>query len=146
LVVFDLVVFFSVDVSACAASCQYINLQEPVDYESFCGVSQARESVPTITSTALRAIHRSGTTPFILDVRHSFEADVTSMGADLLIPLPELPHRIAEIEQHKTALIVVHCRSGARSEKAVRLLRGAGFTNAVNLEGGIVEWIRTAEA
>jgi len=125
----------------CAASCQY---QEPIDYESFCGMSQ--EGIPTITSKELLALSRNDTTPLILDVRHSFEADISSMGADLLIPLPELPHRLAEIEQHKTDLMVVHCHSGARSEKAVRILRDAGFINAVSLKGGIAGWLHNVDS
>ena len=53
-----------------------------------------------------------------------------------LIPLGQLPGRLDEIAEHKDdALVVVHCRSGARSAKAVQLLQEAGFKNPRQPEG-----------
>ena len=56
-----------------------------------------------------------------------------------LIPLGQLPHRLGELDPD--AEIVVHCRSGARSGRAVEMMRARGFTNARNLTGGVLAWI-----
>ena len=55
-----------------------------------------------------------------------------------MIPLPELPERLAEIPADRE--IFVHCRSGGRSSRAVKLLREAGISGAVNITGGINAW------
>ncbi|MGH9411641.1 MAG: rhodanese-like domain-containing protein, partial [Vicinamibacterales bacterium] len=57
-------------------------------------------------------------------------------------PLGELPSRLAEIPSGPDAPdIVVHCKMGGRSAKAVRQLMERGFTRVENLKGGILEWI-----
>jgi adenylyltransferase/sulfurtransferase len=57
----------------------------------------------------------------------------------VLIPLSELPSRFSELEGHED--MIVHCKSGVRSGKAIRLLKDAGFGRARNLKGGILAWI-----
>jgi len=57
-----------------------------------------------------------------------------------LIPVGSLESRIGEIPVAKDAEIVIHCRSGARSQKAALILKNAGFTNVLNLAGGILDW------
>jgi adenylyltransferase/sulfurtransferase len=78
----------------------------------------------------------------VLDVRKPFEADIATMGADQLIPHDELEFRISELNVDRDKEIIVHCRSGVRSAKAVHVLHAAGFERAVNLAGGILEWSR----
>ena len=58
----------------------------------------------------------------------------------MLIPLGELPRRLGELDP--AAEIVVHCKSGGRSARAVALLREKGFDRASNLTGGILQWLR----
>jgi rhodanese-related sulfurtransferase len=82
----------------------------------------------------------AGRAPFILDVREPFEAAICSLPGAVLIPLGELPRRLGELDPG--AEIVVHCKSGGRSASAVALLREKGFTGAVNLSGGILNWIK----
>jgi molybdopterin/thiamine biosynthesis adenylyltransferase/rhodanese-related sulfurtransferase len=77
--------------------------------------------------------------PVILDVREASEAAICSLPGARLIPLGELPRRLGELDP--SAEIVVHCKSGGRSARAVALLRGKGFTRASNLTGGILSWI-----
>ena len=58
----------------------------------------------------------------------------------MLIPLAQLPQRLKELPARDEELIV-HCKMGGRSAKAVTLLQEQGFTKARNLEGGILAWI-----
>ncbi len=116
-----------------------------IDYQVFCGIPQAKEeekkmTVPTITVKEFKALRDAGKAPFLLDVRQPYEAEIANMGADQLIPVEELPARVGEVKAAKDAEFIVHCRSGARSAKAVQILQGAGFTGAKNLVGGILAW------
>lgn len=74
----------------------------------------------------------------LLDVREPHEFQICNLDGRL-IPLKSLPTRLSELDQ--SAHIVVHCRSGGRSAKAVELLRASGFDNAWNVQGGILAWI-----
>ena len=96
-------------------------------------------SDPGLTPFELKARIVGGKAPVILDVREPFEAAICSLPGAVLIPLGELPQRLGELD--RTADIVVHCKSGGRSARAVALLRDRGFAGAVNLTGGILRWI-----
>ena len=111
---------------------------ELIDYEQFCH-GRAKE-IPEMTVQKLRALRVSGQAPFLLDVRRPHENDIASLGADQLIPVEALSGRMEEVQASRDDLVVVHCRSGGRSSKAVQLLREAGFHNAVNLKGGLLAW------
>ena len=94
--------------------------------------------MPSITVQQLAARLEAGETPFIIDVRQpEEEAEGTIPGA-LLIPLAALPDRLAELPADRE--ILVHCKAGGRSSRAVKLLHEAGFPQAVNIEGGINAW------
>ena len=80
-----------------------------------------------------------GNDPFILDVREPQEYQICQIPGSVLIPLGDLPKRLVELEGHED--MVVHCKAGVRSAKAVKLLRDAGFVRAKNLRGGILAWI-----
>ena len=58
----------------------------------------------------------------------------------LLIPVGEVGARLAELQKHKDEEIVIHCRSGARSQTAALQLKEAGFKNVSNVAGGINAW------
>jgi rhodanese-related sulfurtransferase len=76
----------------------------------------------------------------LLDVRQPEEfASIRAPDAKL-IPLGELPSRLPEIAAYKDQPIVVICRSGRRSAKAVDLLREAGYGNVSNVAGGMNGW------
>jgi sulfur-carrier protein adenylyltransferase/sulfurtransferase len=122
-------------------------IHELIDYDEFCGVPQARaleaaerDGIPEITATELKARLDRRDIPAILDVREPHEWDIASLATygARLIPLDELPARLGEVED--TGDIVVHCRSGVRSAKALRQLRAAGFERVWNLKGGILAW------
>src|SRR5439155_20765416 len=75
---------------------------------------------------------------FILDVRNPEEYQICHIPGSTLLPLPELPQRFAELDKDRE--MVVHCKSGMRSAKAIQFLRQQGFTKLKNLKGGILAW------
>jgi sulfur-carrier protein adenylyltransferase/sulfurtransferase len=115
---------------------------ELIDYQEFCGIPQANaqaaeDEVPEISVQKLKERLDNGEGLSVLDVREPHEYEVANIGARL-IPLNELPERLAELD--KDAPLAVHCKTGARSARAVRLLQDAGFQSAFNVEGGITAW------
>jgi len=74
----------------------------------------------------------------LLDVRMEPEYEEFHVPGATLLPLPDLPDRLDEIDRAKP--VVVYCRSGGRSAAAARLLAGAGFPRVVNMLGGIMAW------
>jgi adenylyltransferase/sulfurtransferase len=74
---------------------------------------------------------------FILDVRDPHEYQIGNLGGHL-IPLNDLPKRVGELDPARE--IVVHCKLGGRSAKAVDFLKQAGFNQVHNLDGGINAW------
>lgn len=95
--------------------------------------------VPEITVHELKSRLDGDDPPFVLDVREPSEYEAANLGG-ALVPLGQLPDRVDEIREHQNEDVVVHCRSGARSAKAVAFLREQGFDGAVNLKGGIHAW------
>ncbi len=75
----------------------------------------------------------------LIDVREDYEYDEDNLGG-ILMPLGELPDRLDEIEDLKDQEVLIHCRSGARSEKAKQYLIANGFTNVRNVIGGILAY------
>lgn len=119
-----------------------------IDYQQFCGVptqsSAAPASLDTITPLELKALHEQGRPPFLLDVRNPEEIAICRIEGSTVIPLPELPNRLGELD--RSAPMVVHCKSGARSAKAINLLKEAGFSGKLeNLTGGILAWIKDVD-
>jgi sulfur-carrier protein adenylyltransferase/sulfurtransferase len=96
-----------------------------------------------MTPSELKARMDAGNAPIILDVREPHEVAICRISRSRLIPLGELMERIGELDSTKE--IVVYCKSGGRSARAVAILRQAGAANAVNLNGGILRWINEIE-
>ena len=94
--------------------------------------------IPEMTVSELKKMMDDGNTPFLLDVRRPEEYQIANLNGHL-IQLDYLPDRLDEIEAHKDEQIVVYCRSGARSGRAVQFLRAQGY-DAVNLKGGVLAW------
>jgi sulfur-carrier protein adenylyltransferase/sulfurtransferase len=113
-----------------------------IDYEEFCGLRGQEEPVmakgiPEISVEELKQRLDARDDLFILDVREPHEYQICNLKGHL-IPLNDLPRRVNELDSSKE--MVVHCRSGVRSAKAVEFLHQAGFTKAKNLAGGILAW------
>jgi len=78
---------------------------------------------------------------YLLDVRTREEYQAQHIpGADALIPLQELEARLKEIEAVKHKPILIYCRSANRSLQAAELLKKHGFTNLMDMKGGIRQW------
>jgi len=92
-----------------------------------------------ITTQELKERMDKGEKLNIIDVREPFEYEEFNIGATL-IPLGDLPSRVSEIESLKNDEIIVHCRSGARSNNAKMFLQDMGFDNVRNLLGGMLDW------
>ena len=118
---------------------------ELIDYQEFCGIPQQTNgheevsSAPEITVREFKEMLDRGEKPYVLDVRQPHEAEICSLGGTL-IPVNELENRLDEIDEHRDEDIVVYCRSGARSGRAVEMMRQYGFNRAVNLAGGVLAW------
>lgn len=94
----------------------------------------------TITVEELKARKNAGEILNILDVREPAEFAETNMNGKL-IPLGQIMNmQVDEIEDWKDQEIIVHCRSGMRSQQAIMMLSQMGFTNCKNLTGGIMAW------
>ena len=94
--------------------------------------------VPSITARDLKAKLDRGDTFKLIDVREPFEWDICRIPGATLIPLGQLPARLSELDSADE--IVLQCKSGMRSAKALRMLQEAGFGKLWNVEGGIAAW------
>jgi rhodanese-related sulfurtransferase len=99
--------------------------------------------VQTITVQELKGLMDAGIEFQLIDVREPIEYSVSNLGG-LPIPLAMIP---AEIEQIATdRKVIIHCRSGKRSEMAIRLLQAEGLeADMYNLTGGIIAWSQEIE-
>jgi adenylyltransferase/sulfurtransferase len=128
----------------CPVCSENPSITELVDYDQFCGIPQAKAAeeeeahVPTITATELKAKRDRHESFVLLDVREPFEWDICRIEGAKLIPLGQLPSRMSELDSADE--IVLQCKSGVRSARALRLLQEAGFGKLSNLEGGILAW------
>ena len=119
-------------------------VRELIDYEQFCNATQVSEPhtenvMPETTVEELKLSIDKQEKLFVLDVREPQEHQICRIPGSTLIPLGDLPSRLVELEGYDN--MVVHCKSGVRSAKAVQLLHKAGFKQARNLRGGILAWI-----
>jgi adenylyltransferase/sulfurtransferase len=124
-------------------ACGTHEITELIDYDEFCGMKpeagsrKPENTMPEITPLELAERLRAGDIDLI-DVREPHEWDIAHIPGARLIPLGNLPAAVPSLD--RTRDIVVQCRSGARSGRAVRLLQAAGFTRVRNLAGGILRW------
>jgi adenylyltransferase/sulfurtransferase len=127
----------------CPVCGEHPSIRELVDYEEFCGTpahaagAHGGNGAGVITVQDLHARLKRGDHLRLVDVREPHESEIASIGGQL-IPLRELPSRTNELDP--TEEIVVYCRTGDRSGRAVEFLRGVGFRHAMNLHGGINAW------
>jgi adenylyltransferase/sulfurtransferase len=119
-----------------------------IDYQQFCGIAPepkaekvngtpVQNGIPQITPVELKKRLDNKDDIFVLDVREPHEYQIANLGAKL-IPLGELPARVSELDKDRE--IIVHCKSGARSQKASEFLAQNGFKKVWNLAGGIIGW------
>ncbi|MFO7170010.1 MAG: molybdopterin-synthase adenylyltransferase MoeB [Chloroflexota bacterium] len=113
---------------------------ELIDYEQFCGIVPEPEGDARyeITPREVAAWLEREDRPFLLDVREANEWEIGHLPGAVRISVNELPARLNELDTARE--MVVYCRSGARSGRAVDLLRQAGFRKVKNMVGGILRW------
>jgi adenylyltransferase/sulfurtransferase len=140
---------------ACPICGVHPTIRHLIDYEEFCGISpppEVREPEPQeatsqeaesqeaeITVEQLKERFDRGDRPEVIDVREPHEYEIVNIGSRL-IPLRKLPQQVHELDPSKE--VVVLCKTGARSARAVEFLRNRGYDKAKNLVGGIEAWTR----
>jgi adenylyltransferase/sulfurtransferase len=120
-----------------------------IDYEEFCGVpghDHEEGSVGgdwDIDARQLAEQLHQGRSIYLLDVREPHELEISHLeGADL-IPLGQLAARLSELDSADE--MVVFCKAGTRSARALEILTSAGFRKVKNLKGGINAWARDVD-
>jgi adenylyltransferase/sulfurtransferase len=138
--------------------CGTHEIKELIDYDQFCGIekpttagplevaqhaavgdTQVQDGIPQVSVETLKAKRDAGEDFLLLDVREPHEYQIAEINGKL-IPLGSIGQRLSELADYKDKEILVHCRSGARSQKAALELKAAGFTNVANVAGGILAW------
>ncbi len=116
-----------------------------IDYEQFCGIALGQEEatvstngIPEITARELKTLMDKKEKFVLVDVREPHEYQIGKIPGSKLIPLGEIAQRANELDTADN--IIVHCKSGGRSVKAVQTLQKMGFKRLRNLKGGILAW------
>jgi sulfur-carrier protein adenylyltransferase/sulfurtransferase len=115
-----------------------------IDYQQFCGIvpetpqeSSVKNGIPQITVKELKRRIDAGEDVQLIDVREPYEYQIAQIGGKL-IAQNDIPQRLAEIDRERE--VVVHCRSGARSQRIAEFLKQSGYPRVVNVAGGILAW------
>jgi molybdopterin/thiamine biosynthesis adenylyltransferase/rhodanese-related sulfurtransferase len=121
-----------------------------IDYDQFCGITPQLTVAATdsdrsdeITPEELKARLDRGEKVKIIDVREPHEYEICRLPNTTLIPLGQVVSRLNELNPDEE--IVVHCKMGARSAKAVDQMRKSGFRKVKNLKGGIDLWAQNVD-
>ncbi|WKN46354.1 molybdopterin-synthase adenylyltransferase MoeB [Tunicatimonas pelagia] len=113
---------------------------ELIDYEQFCGIptQEEKSKVKEISARELYELIEGKKDFQLLDVREPYEYDIANLGGEL-IPLNQIEEQAERVASNKQ--VIVHCRSGKRSQQAIKQLeKKHGFTNLYNLRGGLLAW------
>jgi sulfur-carrier protein adenylyltransferase/sulfurtransferase len=121
-------------------ACGTRELTTLIDYDAFCGVSAqtALPLMPEITPRELAAKQARGEDFDLIDVREPYEYEAARIPGARLIPLGSLADAMPALDPDRE--IIVMCKVGGRSARAVLALQGAGFRHVWNLAGGIARW------
>jgi molybdopterin/thiamine biosynthesis adenylyltransferase/rhodanese-related sulfurtransferase len=117
------------------------SITELIDYDLFCGITPETLKVDTsrdITPVEVAELLKSDNPPFLLDVREANEWEIGYIPGAVRISVNELQERMNELDTARD--MVVYCRSGVRSGRAVDMLQAAGFRKIKNMAGGILRW------
>ncbi|HEY0872930.1 MAG TPA: molybdopterin-synthase adenylyltransferase MoeB [Vicinamibacterales bacterium] len=130
----------------CPMCGEHPSITSLAEYEGYCeltlpsaGTHNAEDTSMDITVKELKERMDRGDAPRLIDVREPHEHQICSIPGAELIPAAQFAQRLDEFD--KNAEIVVHCKSGGRSGRAVEMMKARGFTNARNLTGGVLAWI-----
>lgn len=114
-------------------------IKELIDYEQFCGMKAVEKPIKEISAKDLYDWQVKGEKFQVIDVREPHEYDIVNIAGEL-IPFATVSANVERIDRDKK--VVVHCKMGGRSAKAIRELEEKyGFENLYNLKGGILAYI-----
>lgn len=124
------------------------DIKELIDYEEFCGTPghdhEDGDAGSSFDITAKELSERVKTNHFkLLDVREPHELEISALPNAVNIPLGQLAGRLAELDSADD--MVVFCKGGTRSMRAIELLSSAGFKKLKNLKGGINSWAKEVD-
>jgi len=120
-------------------------IHELIDYQAFCGIGAEPDyrGVEISVEEFQREREAKGDELVLVDVREPHEWEIAHIDGARLLPLSQLPDRLNELDGH--AEIVTQCHHGARSLKALEILKGAGYGKVRSLAGGIDAWAERIE-
>jgi molybdopterin/thiamine biosynthesis adenylyltransferase/rhodanese-related sulfurtransferase len=123
-------------------ACGTHEIRELIDYDQFCGIGgdplQDPHGIPEITPAELAAKQQRRDDFDLIDVREPHEWAIAKIPGARLVPLSAFTESLSSFDSARD--IVVTCKMGGRSAKAVRQLQAAGFKKVWNLAGGILRW------
>lgn len=131
-------------------------IEKLIDYEMFCGIPQAKAAeamqqaeIPEITVTELKQILDGNPDDVVLlDVRNPNEFEIARIPGSVLVPLPDIENGQG-VEKVRSLVnghrLIVHCKMGGRSMKALGILKSAGI-EGTNVKGGIQAWSQEVDA
>jgi rhodanese-related sulfurtransferase len=137
----------------CAICGDNPTVTELIDYEAFCGAisEEAADAAAdsTISVTQLERMlkeRESGERDFVLvDVREPNEYEINQIPGSVLIPKGEFLNGNALGQLPNDKPVVLHCKTGVRSAEALAVLKGAGYSDAVHVGGGVVAWVNQVD-
>ena len=120
-----------------------------IDYDAFCGVvsadAQQAASGSTITATELKGMLDRSDDIFLVDVREPNEYEIVSIPGSVLIPKDQFLNGSALERLPPDKKIVLHCKSGVRSAECLAVVKGAGYSDAVHVGGGVLAWVNQVD-
>ena len=133
----------------CALCGEHPTVTGLIDYEAFCGAisdeaadAAAGSTISVVQLEQMLKEREEGTRDFVLvDVREENEFEINRIPGSVLIPKGEFlnGNALGQLSQDKP--VVLHCKSGVRSAEALAVLKGAGYSDAVHVGGGVVAWV-----
>jgi sulfur-carrier protein adenylyltransferase/sulfurtransferase len=128
----------------CPVCGEHPTVTKLIDYDQFCGIvpekaqeAQVKNGIPQITVKELKRRLDAGEDVQLIDVREPYEYQIAQIGGKL-IPQNDVAKRLGEIDASRE--VVVHCKSGGRSQRIAEFLKQAGYAKVVNVAGGITAW------
>ena len=129
----------------CAVCGDHPTVTELIDYEAFCGtVSEEAQAAAgsTITAAELKDLIDSDKPIALIDVREPAEYEIVSIPGATLIPKDRILRGEALSELPQDKQIVLYCKTGVRSAESLAAVKGAGFSDAVHVQGGVISWAK----
>jgi adenylyltransferase/sulfurtransferase len=139
----------------CALCGEHPTVDSLIDYEVFCGAvsEEAADAAVGSTISVVQLEHMikeqtegSRDDFVIVDVREPNEFEINSIPGAVLVPKGDFLNgsafeRLAELTHEGEKQLVLHCKTGVRSAECLAIAKGAGYSDAVHVGGGVVAWV-----